>query len=151
MTLRIQKLSAINLNRVSMQGMETERSLVYLGIRLILGLVFLYHGLGKIGSKFAPWEKYLSGFGYGNVWALVAAVSELLVAGCLLAGFFTRVAAVLGIIFMVFALFIADKHARFAGDDGSNYQIGIILLLFVLLASGPGDYSIDRRLHLPLA
>jgi putative oxidoreductase len=121
--------------------MIEEKSLVYLLVRFILGGIFLYHGISKLGSGYNDWVAYMETVKIPKIVAQLAIFIEILIGITLIVGFFTRFYAFLGIVFMLVAFYIAHKEDPLIGEKGCSYQILIILLSIGLLITGSGKYA----------
>lgn len=122
-------------------------------IRLVLGLVFLWHGWGKV-QGFIGW---IQGYEWGFVglvasinflvilspviWALMATLAEFVGGILILLGYKTRVAALAITAVMVVA--IAGVHLP-AGDNIEK-QLALLTMAVSLILTGPGRYSIKIK------
>lgn len=118
--------------------------------RLCLAALFLWSGLGKIGG-FAGLVGMLTSQGVPlpPVAAVIAILLETGGAALVIVGFLTRPAAAGLIVFTVAATLIAHNFWAFEGADRPPQQIqfmknlGLVGGFLVLVASGPGRYSVD--------
>ena len=124
----------------------TVRSVSELAGRILLSVLFLLSGFGKIGAYGAT-VGYMSAVGVPSVLLPVVILTEVLGAIAMILGWRTRVAALLLAGYSLLAALIF--HSNFAD------QIEMIMFLknvsiaggFVLLvANGAGPLSLDRRL-----
>jgi len=128
---------------------STDMDVALLLLRLVCGLAFVLHGWGKIQNPFhwmgaeAPVPAFLQGlaalaeFGGGIAWIV---------------GLLTR-AASLGI---MCTMIVATLMHRFVLGDpfvsqsagGGSYELALVYLTIatMLLISGPGRFSIDRKI-----
>jgi putative oxidoreductase len=118
-------------------------------LRLVLGALFIAHGLGRLfgwfqGGGLSGTEQLLAGFGFTNtgVLAWVTGVTELVGGVFVLLGLFTPVgaAAILGL--MGTAIWV-----RFNGNDfAGRVELEAIYAAaaFAILFAGPGRVSLDR-------
>lgn len=108
------------------------------------GLMMLTHGYPKFQRVMAGEYSFGDPLGLGVEVSLILAVfAEFLCAILLVLGLTTRYALVPLIIMMAVAAFVVH------GDDpfGTQEKSAIYLLCFsVLLVSGPGKYSLDKKL-----
>jgi putative oxidoreductase len=127
-------------------------------IRLLLGALFVGHGLQKLTGAFGGHgiegtAGYLESLGLrpGRPWALAAGLAELLGGTLFGLGFLTPVAAVLLASVMIMA--IARVHAPrglWVQNGGYEYPlVNIVTVLGVALA-GPGAYAVDSYAHVAL-
>lgn len=119
-------------------------------LRIGLGVMFIVHGLPKLQGGPVVWEgvgKAMSNIGvdfYPTIWGLFAALAEVAGGGMLLAGLLFKPA----ILILFFTMFIAAKHHIVAGDGvmGASHAIELGIVLFSLLITGPGKFSIDNSI-----
>jgi len=117
--------------------------------RILLVLIFLQSGIGKIGN-FEGTAKYMASFGmpYANFFLVGAILFELVGSIAVILGYFTRFGALLILIFFVPTTLIF--HTNFAD------QVQMIMFMknvsmfggcLILLSQGPGRLSIDYLLR----
>jgi putative oxidoreductase len=125
---------------------STVRNVSELAGRILLSVLFVLSGVGKIGA-YAATGAYMSSVGVPSVLLPVVIATEVLGAIAIILGWQTRIAALLLAGYSLLAALIF--HANFAD------QIEMIMFLknvsiaggFLLLAAnGAGALSIDRRL-----
>ena len=119
-------------------------------LRLVAGLAFIFHGWGKIQNPFG-WMGP-DGFAPAPFQAL-AALSEFAGGIAWMFGLLTRLSAVGMACTMVVAV---GMHAIMRGDPfvsvgGSSYELGAVYFCvsILLLAAGPGRFSLDGKLFGP--
>jgi putative oxidoreductase len=126
--------------------MEKVQKFSDLGGRILLSVLFLLSGLGKIGA-YAGTAGYMSSFGVPGALLPVVIATEVLGSLAIIVGWKTRVAAFLLAGFSLLSAVIF--HAKFSD------QIQMIMFLkdvsiaggfLLLVAHGSGPLSIDRRL-----
>ncbi|MBK7652664.1 MAG: DoxX family protein [Flammeovirgaceae bacterium] len=114
-------------------------------IRIVLGLLTVYHGLevfqSELINEYATWAPFQGS--YGKLMVYVGKSSELLAGLLLTAGAFTRV----GALFLIGALgyitfFVGQGH--FWYEDQHPFMF--VLLGVIYLFYGPGAWSVDRGL-----
>ena len=114
-------------------------------LRLASGGIMAYsHGWGKMQRVLEGELGFADPIGVGELPSLVLTVFAELVCGVLVAlGLFTRAALVPLIITMVVAVFIVH-----ADDPFSKQEFGLLYLVpyVALFLTGPGKFSLDRRL-----
>jgi len=117
--------------------------------RILLVLIFLNSGIGKIGN-FEGTAQYMAKFGMSNTsfFLFGAIVFELVGSVTVILGYFTRLGALLILIFLIPTTLIF--HANFAD------QIQMIMFVknvsifggcLLLLSAGPGRLSLDYFLR----
>lgn len=132
----------LNLLRLSFVPKSADFGLLVL--RLGFGLpMLLLHGWPKIG-KFATMAPHFQYFGLPpevNLGLVIFA--EVVCAGLLVMGLFTRFAALVLTINMSVAFFIAHA-AAFTGEKPGEMAYLYLIAYVVNLAAGPGKFSADR-------
>lgn len=124
-----------------------------LALRLVLGLVFVAHGV----KHFINREKtiaWTASIGFGNPglqWAFMT-FAEIGIGVGLAAGLLTSVAAA-GLVSMMFVAFWTVH--RFAGffvsarpDEGYEYVLVLVVAAVALAVVGPGEWSLDHSLEI---
>ncbi len=136
----------ISANQPKESTVNTVQNVSELAGRILLAVLFLLSGLGKIGA-YAGTAAYMSSLGVPAALLPVVIAAEVLGALAIIAGWKTRVTAVLLAGFSLLTALIF--HHNF-GD-----QIQMIMFLknasiaggfLLLVAHGSGPLSIDRRL-----
>ena len=119
-----------------------EQSIVYLLVRLIIGVIFVYHGSKKL-LDLENWNKFIISKNLPEFLGIFSALFETIIGIFLVIGFLTRLSSLGLIIFMIIAIYLAhiqDPVYKYV------YQISIILLGFSVLITGSGNYSFDNML-----
>ena len=123
-------------------------------IRLVVGLLFIGHGLQKLlgwfgGPGMQGWTESIAKDGVANapLWAYMSAFGEFGSGALLVLGLLTPFASAILVGDMLVA--IADVHASkglWSQNGGFEYNLVLIALLVSVGIVGPGLYSLDRRL-----
>lgn len=120
-------------------------------LRLVVGVVFIYHG----GQKLFDWwagegiDQLIGGLEakeipYPRISAYLAAIAEFGGGILVLVGFFTRLAAIPMIITMGVAVLVMHPHAFRVDRGGMEFALTLGVVLIAILLSGPGRFSVDR-------
>jgi putative oxidoreductase len=126
----------------------------YLVLRVAAGLMFVPHGLWKLGFLGGPGLTGVSGFlggaGYWPGWFWAPFLTGLeIIGGILLAiGLLTRPVAALFLIQMLFIIQFHSQFGFFFNVEGGGWEYPLMwaaVLLYVLIRGG-GEVSVDRRL-----
>ncbi|PVD52671.1 DoxX family protein [Terrimonas sp.] len=115
-------------------------------IRIIIGLLMVYHGWEVFDKakmvEYAKWERFNS-YAAPAVMVYIGKGAEL-ISGVLLAfGLFTRIAAVILIITMLYICFKVG-NGRFWYEDQHPFLFALLGLIYFF--AGGGKYSIDNIL-----
>jgi putative oxidoreductase len=135
---------------------KTEDNLSETILRLLLGLVIFPHGAQKLlgwfggGGFTASMRWFESNYHIPTVFALLAVLAESLGAVALMAGFFTRVAALAISVDMVVAVWLVHwKNGFFmnwAGTgkgEGFEFHLLALAIGLALMIKGGGRWSVD--------
>jgi putative oxidoreductase len=119
---------------------ETWRPFVLSILRIVIGLLFLQHGLSKVFNFPAPSPvPSLSGL------LILAAILETIGAALLLVGAFTRIVAFILSGEMAFAYFIAHAPSSFYPIVNAGELAVLFCFIFLYFAfAGGGPLSVDR-------
>ena len=115
-------------------------------LRVALGFsMLLLHGRGKLLGFAATVEKMNGLLGLpGNVNAGLAVFAEVVCSALLIAGLFTRFAALMLAITLGTAFFIVHKSALVGAGNGELAMVYLIAYV-TLLFTGAGKISVDRE------
>lgn len=121
-------------------------SLVLLLIRLVIGIVFVQSGWGKLHNLPKVIEFFESlKIPAPQIQAPFVASTELICGGLLVLGLATRLASLPLIITMIVALVTAKKEDISGFTDlFAIYEFLYILMMATLISFGPGRWALDR-------
>lgn len=126
--------------------MQRNLDLALLALRLMLGLILLYHGLPKIVDFAGTLDAFTKmGVPVPAVSLLFAILAEV-VGGLLIAlGVWTDVAAAFVIVDMLGAIFAVHWKAGFDFTEGGyEHPLTVLVMALVLLLAGTGRYGLAR-------
>jgi putative oxidoreductase len=134
----------------------TDKGLSGTVLRVLLGAVMLPHGAQKVLGWFggrgfnASMTSFESGFHIPTIFALLAILAESVGAVALIAGFFTRVAALAISVNMVVAVALVHGKVGFfmnwtgtGKGEGFEYHILAVAIGVALMIMGGGRWSVD--------
>jgi putative oxidoreductase len=121
--------------------------------RILLALMFLIAGIGKIGAGFAGTVGYIGSVGLPmpQVAAIGAIIVEIVASLALIIGWKTRWAALALAIFSVAAALLFHNYWAMPANQQMMQQIifmknlAVAGGLLMLAVAGPGAWSVDRR------
>lgn len=128
---------------------STRTDLALTVLRVVIGLIFLMHGIQKLflftlaGTTGAFTQM---GVPLPAVSAPLVAFVELLGGAALIAGLFTRVAAGLLAIDMLVATLLVHLKAGFFNPAGVEFPLALLAGCVALALSGAGAYALDATL-----
>lgn len=119
------------------------KSIALLVLRIAAGVIFIYHGYGKLFGEIgmANFTQMVDGIGFPApaFFAWCAALSEFVGGIALVLGAFTSVAAVFTSIVMLVA-FIAVKESSIPAGDA---DVALLAISVALAMMGAGKWSVD--------
>jgi putative oxidoreductase len=118
-------------------------------LRLTLGILFLLHGIAKIAGGIGPIEGMVTGAGLPGFVAYGVFIGEVIAPVLLILGFYSRIAAVVIAVNMLFAIGLAHTQELFTIGKTGGWALelqGLFLFTAIAIALiGPGRLSINRR------
>ena len=116
-------------------------------LRLVLGATLIAHGIQKFTvTTIAGVEEMFAGLGIPapGIAAPVVASVEIVAGALLVIGLATRVAAAIGAVIALVALFTVHLSAGFfVGDGGYEFVLLLAVVGIALALTGPGAISVD--------
>jgi len=129
--------------------MNNQVDLGKLVLRVTLGMLVLLHGVAKLRGGVDPIAGMLAGAGLPSFLAYGAYLGEVLGPLMLIAGFHSRIGAVLVIVNMLFAVFLAHMGQLGALNEQGGWALelqGMFLGTAVAVALlGPGRFSVNNK------
>lgn len=129
---------------------EQHKHVGFLILRVGIGIMFMYHGGGKLLAGPAVWAKVgaamsFMGIGFGHTaFGLLAALSEFGGGICLILGLFFRIAC----FFLAFTMAVATTMHLASGDGlmVASHAIEAGILFLSLMFIGPGPWNLDEKM-----
>lgn len=131
-----------------MKFLNSLRPVGLLGLRIALGVIFLYHGYPKLAHLRggAQMQSFFVEHGLPGYFLYIAGVLEAFGGGLLLLGLFTRPAALLLGIEMCVAIWkVHSAHGYLAVHD-YEFPLTLAMACFALATVGAGLISLDQPL-----
>ncbi len=129
---------------------EKMRSLAPFVLRVVLGLVFAFHGYQKLQMGVPMVAGFLGqiGFPFAETFAVLLITAELGGGILLILGVWTHwVAKILAFVALVAFFTVHMTHGFFLSGGGYEYIILIFAGAFSLMITGAGKWSIDGMLR----
>jgi len=115
-------------------------------LRVGLGVIFLYHGYGKVFGETAGLGSSWNPHGMPAIMQALVAWGEFLCGAGILLGFLTELASLGIIIIMTGAIITVHGAKGFSMMSGGfEYNYALIMMCLALIALGSGPYSIGPK------
>ncbi|MEM1141550.1 MAG: DoxX family protein [Pseudomonadota bacterium] len=121
-------------------------------VRVITGIVFIGHGLPKIGigsersiQGLADWLGGSLGLPLPMLMAVLVVAAEVVGGFAMVIGLFVRPAALTTFIAMIVATTMVHWDAGMFGDGGYQWSLLLALISLGLMLDGAGKASLDQR------
>ncbi len=116
-------------------------------LRIVIGVVFMAHGAGKLMTGFGQVSQSFEGMGIPAPLpsAVVVSLVELLAGLSLAIGFYTRLSTLPLMVTMLVAMLLVHlKNGFFIYNNGYEYTLVLLTTLVVIALAGPGPWAVDR-------
>jgi len=115
-------------------------NVVFLGLRLTVGVIFIIHGYSKFGNDgFVSW---ISSMGIPGELSLIIALAEVIPGILLIIGVLNRISASIISIIMLGAIFHVKGAQSITGDKGIEFELILLAVSLVIIIMGPGRISL---------
>lgn len=122
-------------------------SVVTVIMRVVLGIIFVFHGVDKFQTGLGNVDAWFSSIGIPGFLAYVVAVLELVGGIMLILGLFTRYVSALFVVMLIGAIFTAKLSGGLLGNGqsaGYELDLGFILVSLYLAVADRSPLSVDR-------
>ncbi len=130
-----------------MRYLERLQPLALLLMRLTLGAIMVVHGYHKVFGGLHHHADFVASLGLPRWTGYVSSFTEFLGGICILAGFFTRVAAFAICVDLCVAIWKVHLHNGLTGDHGFEFPLAAATLAFALIFFGAGPVALDHILR----
>lgn len=130
-----------------MRYLDRLQPLALLFMRLALGIIMLAHGYQNLFRHLHEHVHFITSLGMPAWLGYVSSVAEFLGAIFILAGFFTRPAAVAICIDLAVAIWKVHWHNGLMGPGGVEFPLALATLAFALIFFGAGPIALDHVLR----
>lgn len=133
------------------QQLNRLRPLAPVVLRVVIGVIFLWHGINKFNSGIGAVGEMFTTLGVPlpETSALLSAVIEVVAGAALIVGLGTRVAALALSAVMVVALVFVKADLGLISSapmPGAELDLSLLAGLVAIVAFGPGPYSVDSTI-----
>jgi putative oxidoreductase len=125
----------------------TKMAVVSMIMRVVLGIIFLAHGVAKFQMGLGNVEEWFSSIGIPGFIAYVVAMLELLGGIMLIVGLFTRYVSAVFVVMLLGAIVMAKLPVGLLGNGqmaGYELDLGFILISLYLVVAERSALSIDH-------
>lgn len=119
------------------------QAIAHLGLRLALGVIFIVHGYGKLGSGFAG---FLANLGIPSEMQIPIALAEMIPGVLLIVGVMSRISASMISVIMIGAILYVKKPTTLVGQGGFELELMLLASSLFLIASGSGKISLSEKI-----
>ncbi|MGA8764479.1 MAG: DoxX family protein [Candidatus Sulfotelmatobacter sp.] len=127
-----------------MRYLDRLQPLALLVMRLVLGAVMVGHGYQKVFGGLQHHAQFVASLGLPAWSGYVSSFAEFFGGLLVLAGLFTRVAALALCIDMAVAIWKYHWHNGFMGNGGYEFPLAVAALAFALVFFGGGPIAFDH-------
>lgn len=120
---------------------KTLNDIVFIGLRSVIGVIFIAHGISKFNPGFAD---FLPNMGLPPEMQIPIALAELVPGILLIAGVFSRLSASLLSVIMLGAIFHVKGAQNLTGDGGVEFDLILLASLLIIMIVGPGRISLSQ-------
>lgn len=116
--------------------------ITHFGLRLVVGVIFIAHSIGKFDSP--GFAGFIQSLGLPPEMQIPIALAEFVPGILLIIGVLTRISSVILSIVMLGAIFLVKGAASLTGDGGVEFDLILLAASLVIIAIGPGRISISH-------
>lgn len=125
----------------------TKTMLVSIIMRVLMGIIFISHGIAKFQMGLSNVEGWFSSIGIPGFMAYAVAGLELVGGIMLIVGLFTRYVSGLFVVMLIGAIITAKLSAGLLGNaqsPGYELDLGFMLISLYLVVADQSPLSVDR-------
>jgi len=115
------------------------KDLTFMGIRSVVGVIFILHGMGKFNPGFV---NFISSLGLPPEMQIPIALAEVVPGILMILGIFTRFSASLLSIVMIGAIFLVKGAQNITGEKAVEFDLILLAVSLLIIVAGPGRISI---------
>ena len=114
---------------------------VFMGLRSVIGVIFIVHGMGKFNPGFA---EFLPNLGLPPEMQIPIALAEVVPGILLIIGVLSRLSSALLSIIMIGAIFHVKGAQSLTGDSGVELDLILLAAALVIMIAGPGRIALAQ-------
>jgi putative oxidoreductase len=128
---------------MNLRFLDRLQPLGLLALRVVLGVIMIGHGYGKIFGGLHKHAEVVASIGLPAWLGYVSAIVEFFGGILLVTGFATRCAAIAVCINMLVAVFKVHFHNGLLGQGGYQFPLALAAMAFALIFTGSGPIAFD--------
>ena len=129
--------------RTTLRFLDRLQPLGLLALRIVLGIIMIAHGYPKVFGGLSEHAHHVSNLGLPGWLAYCSAAAEFVGGILLLAGLFTRIAALAILINMSVAIWKVHWKNGLLGNGGYQFPLSLAAIAFALIFLGAGPMALD--------
>ncbi len=126
-----------------MRYLDRLQPLALLVLRVVLGVVMIGHGYPKVFGGLSHHVQMVSGLGLPGWWAYLSAGAEFFGGIAVIAGLFTRFAALAICVDLSVAIWKVHWRNGLLGNGGYQLPLALAAVAFALIFFGAGPIALD--------
>ena len=119
------------------------KDITFMGIRSVVGVIFILHGVGKFNPGFV---NFISSLGLPPEMQIPIALAEVVPGILMILGIFTRFSASLLSIVMIGAIFLVKGAQNITGEKAVEFDLILLAVSLLIIVAGPGRISIAHAI-----
>ena len=119
------------------------KDVTFMGIRSVVGVIFILHGMGKFNPGFV---NFISSLGLPPEMQIPIALAEVVPGILMIFGIFTRFSASLLSIIMIGAIFLVKGAQNITGEKAVEFDLILLAVSLLIIVAGPGRISIAHAI-----
>jgi putative oxidoreductase len=127
----------------TLRYLDRLQPLALLVLRLVLGVIMIGHGYGKVFGGLQGFSHYVSSLGLPGWLAYFSAAAEFLGGILVIAGLFARCAALAICVDLLVAIWKVHLKNGLLSDHGYQFPLALAAIAFALIFLGAGPFALD--------
>jgi putative oxidoreductase len=123
--------------------LDRMQPLALVGLRLVLGVIMIFHGYPKILGHMHDYAHFIASLGIPAWLGYVSALTEFVGGILVVIGLLTRIAAAAILVDMIVAIAKVHWSHGLRGPGGYEFPLSLAAIAFALILFGAGPIAID--------
>lgn len=126
-----------------LRNLDRLQPLALLVLRIVLGVVMIGHGYGKVFGGLSHFVQFIHGLGLPAWLAYVSAVTEFFGGILVIAGLLTRCVSLAILIDLIVVIWKVHWKHGLVGNGGYEFPLALAAIAFALIFFGGGPMAFD--------